>query len=189
VGIVASAGGIPALIELLGLLPRDFALPVIVAQHLPRGRSILPTILSWRSALHFSWAVTGEQPSPGCAYFVPPGISLRVSAAGFLLSPLDAPASSWLACGDHLITSLAALYGARTAAIVLSGMLPAGIEGLRAVKACGGITMAQKETSASYFDMPRAAIDFGKADFVTSPARMAAALTVAAEHWTGRRFL
>jgi len=46
----------------------------------------------------------------------------------------------------------------------LSGILPAGVEGLPAIKACGGFTMAQDRTRSSCFEMPAAAIDLGKAE-------------------------
>ncbi len=91
--------------------------------------------------------------------------------------------SSWLASGDHLINSVAALYRARSIRIVLSGAMPAGIEGLRAVKACGGFAMAQDRTSSHWFDMPSAAIDYGKAEIVMPPERLASVLTIIAQSW------
>jgi chemotaxis response regulator CheB len=108
---------------------------------------------------------------------------LAVTAAGFELSALAPGSSSWLGCGDHLMKSLVAIYGPRAVGIVLSGMLPAGVDGMRAIKACGGFTMAQDRISSDYFDMPAAAIDFGKAELVMSPPRMASALGIIAEGW------
>jgi chemotaxis response regulator CheB len=184
VAIVASAGGIPALIALLERLPSSFALPIVIAQHLPRGPSMLPTILGWRSRLNICWAADAQQPEPGHVYVAPPGTRLTLMPSGFALAPLGPASATWLACGDHLIRSAAAVHGARAVAIVLSGAMPAGVEGLRAINACGGITMAQDKASSSCFDMPCAAIDFGKASIVTTPQRMAEALQVIAEDWS-----
>ena len=183
VAIVASAGGIPALISLLRSLPDTFSLPVLVAQHVSPSRSILPTLLSWHSSLAVTWAAEADQPLGGHVYLVPPRMRLAVTAAGFELSALAPGSSSWLGCGDHLMKSLVAIYGPRAVGIVLSGMLPAGVDGMRAIKACGGFTMAQDRISSDYFDMPAAAIDFGKAELVMSPPRMASALGIIAEGW------
>jgi two-component system, chemotaxis family, protein-glutamate methylesterase/glutaminase len=183
VAIVASAGGIPALIELLAELPRGFALPVFVTLHLARGPSLVPDILAWHSALAVDWAIEGEQPRCGHVYLAPPGTSLTIGANGLALAALPPISASWLGTCDRLIDSVAAVYGPHSVAIVLSGMMPAGIQGLRAIRACGGITMAQNDASSAYFDMPCAAIDFGKADIVLPPSRLASALQVIAEQW------
>lgn len=106
-----------------------------------------------------------------------------MTASGFELSPLPPRASSWLDCGDRLIDSLLALYGSRNIGIVLSGMLPAGVSGLRAINANGGFIMAQNEISSGCFEMPAAAIDLGKAEIVLPPERLALVLTIIAEWW------
>lgn len=183
VAIVASAGGIPALISLLSSLPDKFPLPIFVAQHLGRGPSGLDGLLRWHCALSVGWAVDGARPRAGHVYLVPPGMRLRISAAGFHLSALAAPSASWLSSGDHLINSVAALYGERSIAIVLSGAMPAGVKGLRAVKACGGFALAQDRISSGSFEMPSAAIDFAKAEIVMPPERMASVLKIIAQSW------
>jgi hypothetical protein len=43
--------------------------------------------------------------------------------------------------------------------------------------------MAQDRTSSLFFEMPSAAIDFGKAEFFGSPSQIARALEVLAEQW------
>jgi chemotaxis response regulator CheB len=183
VAIVGSAGGIPALIELLAKLPCGFRLPLFVTQHLRRGPSLLVDVLARRSALVVGWAVEGEQPRGGHVYLAPPGTSLTIGASGLGLTALPPNSASWLGTCDQLINSVAACYGRRSIAIVLSGMMPAGIRGLRAVRAHGGITMAQNNASSTHFDMPCAAIDFGKADIILPPSRLAGALQVIAEEW------
>jgi len=78
---------------------------------------------------------------------------------------------------------VAAIYGARGIGIVLSGMMPTGVKGLRALKACGGFALAQDRTSSGWFEMPSAAIDFAKAEIVMPPERMASVLTIIAQSW------
>src|SRR5579883_117231 len=180
VAIIASAGGITALMTLLGSLPDTFPLPIFVAQHLGRWPSALDRILGWRCALRVGWAVDGAEPRAGHVHLVPPGMRLGIAAAGFDLSPLPPRSSSWLASGDHLIKTVATRYRERSIGIVLSGMMRAGIDGLRAIKACGGFVIAQDRASSHCFEMPAAAIDFAKAEIVMPPERIASVLTIIA---------
>jgi two-component system chemotaxis response regulator CheB len=181
VAIIGSAGGIPALIDLLAMLPVYFPLPIIVAQHLSRDvPSILPKILARHTHLPVKWAEDDEHPRPGIVYVLPPGCQLHIQAGRFLISPLAPSPKSWLACPSILLKSLAQCYGEAAVGIVLSGVLPVGISGLRAIQAKGGVTIAQDEVSSSHFDMPRSAIDLGKVDIVLPPERIAEALAVLA---------
>jgi chemotaxis response regulator CheB len=184
IGIVGSAGGISALIELLSLLPADFPFPVIVAQHLaPCGPSILPEVLMQRGRLSVKWAENGESPRASTVYIIPAGYDLDVGADGFAISPLSPSALAWLPCPDLLLGGLARCYGARAIGIVLSGMMAVGIDGMRAIRRAGGVTMAQSEASSAHFEMPCSAIDLGKADIILSPGRLAEVLIILAEAW------
>src|SRR5215472_7144240 len=77
---------------------------------------------------------------------------------------------------DHFFKSLAEQYRSRAIGVVLSGTLSDGALGLRAVKAEGGVTFAQDESSTKFGDMPRAAIAAGSVDFVFPPEKIAAEL-------------
>jgi chemotaxis response regulator CheB len=182
VAIIGSAGGIPALIELLAFLPSSFPFPIIVAQHLsPSLPSVLPGILARRTGLAVKWAEPEERPCGGIVYVVPPGRQLEIRADGFAISALPLYSRGWLVCPDRLLCSLAECYGAGAVGIVLSGMLAAGIVGLRAIRRRGGIIIAQSGRSSRFFDMPVGAIDLGKAELVLSPARIAEALVIFSE--------
>ncbi len=183
IGIVASAGGIPALIELLGELKGTFPLPILVAQHLPRSFSNLDLILSSRCRLPVRWANAGYFEDIGGVTLAAPGTGIRITATGIEIDFLESAPTSWLPSGDRMIQSLLSIFGKRTIAIVLSGMLPAGVNGIRSVRAAGGITMAQDRISASDFEMPCAAIDYGKAEIVAPPWRMAQMLQLVADEW------
>ncbi len=184
IAIAASAGGIAALIELLSVLPGGYPIPIFVAQHLaPFSPSILPEILGWRTELRVKWAEDGELPRGGTVYLAPPAHGMEVRESRLWIAPLPPGITSWLRCPDLMLRSVAQSYGARAVGIVLSGMLGAGISGLRAIRSHGGISMAQDEVSSPHFDMPRAAVDLGKADIVLPPSRMAEALLALAESW------
>ena len=64
--IGASAGGVPALLNLLSGLPADFPLPILLVQHLSaKLPSKLPEVLGYRTALRVKWAEYGELMKPG----------------------------------------------------------------------------------------------------------------------------
>jgi chemotaxis response regulator CheB len=177
VAIAASAGGIPALIEMLRAHARPFSFPIFVVQHLPRAEaSLFPRVLRWHSRHAVEWATHGQRPEAGIVYLCPPTHCLRVSPAGFELVPLESSSASWLRCPDLLFESVADTYKSGAVGIVLSGTMAVALDGLRAIRARGGITIAQSPDSASHGEMPGAAVDFGKADIVLPPALIAEAL-------------
>lgn len=145
---------------------------------------MLPEVLARRSQLAVKWAQNGDTPSGGTVYVIPAGHNLDIRTDGLAISPLPPTALSWLGCPDMLLGAIARRYGERAIGIVLSGMMASGIDGLRAIRRAGGITMAQSEASSAHFTMPCGAIDLGKADIIFAPARLAEALIVLAESWS-----
>src|SRR5262249_28810587 len=83
---------------------------------------------------------------------------------------------------DRFFESLAEEQGSRAIGIVLSGTGSDGTAGLRAIKAAGGITFAQDESSAKFAAMPRNAIMSGFVDAALSPKEIAAGLKRIADH-------
>ncbi|MGY3533125.1 MULTISPECIES: chemotaxis protein CheB [Bradyrhizobium] len=188
VGVIASAGGIGATIELLSSLPADFYPPIVLAQHLPRSStSNLDQVLGWHTKRKVCWAEEEGWPVFGQVYLCPPGASVQLTPDGFRVRPLPENPISWLQVPDGLLGSMSETYGNRLAAIVLSGALPTALEGLKQVRAAGGISMAQSRTSSRDFAMPCAAIEMGKVEIFTSPARMAGMLQIISEQWDAHR--
>ena len=66
--------------------------------------------------------------------------------------------------------------GARALGVILTGMGEDGAEGLLAIHAAGGHTLAQDEASSVVYGMPRAAIEKGAVDKVLSLSEMGAYL-------------
>lgn len=67
VAVGASAGGVIALTRLLGELPEDLPVPVLVVQHLdPRHQTVIAEVLQRRCALVVKLAetVSGSPPAP-----------------------------------------------------------------------------------------------------------------------------
>jgi two-component system, chemotaxis family, CheB/CheR fusion protein len=78
VGIGASAGGLEALVELLGAVPAT-GMAFIVVQHLdPKHESLLPEILTKKTTLAVSLATPREAVQPDHVYVIPPDALLTV---------------------------------------------------------------------------------------------------------------
>ena len=71
------------------------------------------------------------------------------------------------------MASVARVYGPRTLGIVLTGMGTDGVEGLRAILAGGGRTLAESEESCVIYGMPKAALEAGVAERAVPLGRMA----------------
>ena len=179
--IGGSAGGIPALQQLLSALPEDFPLPILLVQHLSAMLpSKLPQVLGYRTRLKAKWAEDGEALRPATVFIAPPDRHLLVRADRRIgLSSVER-VGWWRPAVDVLFGSAAEAFGERTIAVVLSGAMWDGAKGVRAVVEAGGITIAQDEVSSGHFDMPAAALDLGRADLAMEPAKIALALQILA---------
>ncbi len=186
VGIGASAGGLEALQELAGHLVEGCRVSYVVAQHLaPEHRSLIVDLLTRATSLAVVTAVDGATLLPDVIAIAPPSHDVTVEGARLKLSdPL--PRFGPSPCIDLLFDSIAEHWGERGAAVVLSGTGSDGARGVRAVRAAGGLTIAQTPESAKFDSMPRAAISLGRADLVLDPAaigRRLAELIAAGGHW------
>ena len=179
--IGGSAGGISALIKLLSALPASFPLPILVVQHLSATLpSRLPEVLGRRTPLRVKWAEHGELIEAGTVYVAPPDWHLLVRPQNRIALSLADRLGWWRPAVDALFLSAAEVCGERTIAIVLSGAMWDGTQGIVAVARAGGITIAQNEATSDHFDMPASALDFGRADLMMGPEEMARALQVLA---------
>lgn len=177
VGMAASAGGLTALSYVLSGLPTDFAAPIAVVQHLdPRHRSLMAEILGKRTSLEVRQAREGDNLRAGWVYIAPPDHHLLINGDGTLSLSRSELVHFVRPSADLLFDSMAASYGARAIAVVLTGSGSDGEMGVRAVKEKGGTVIAQSEKSAEYFGMPGAAIKTKSVDFVLALEEIAPAL-------------
>ena len=75
---------------------------------------------------------------------------------------------------DVLFESAALYCPAATLAVLLTGMGSDGVDGMRAIQASGGHTLAQDEVSSVVLGMPGRAVQAGVADEVVPLRKMSA---------------
>jgi two-component system CheB/CheR fusion protein len=177
VAIGASAGGLEACRKLLDALPAKTGMAFILVQHLdPSHSSMLVTLLAGNTAMPVLQATEGMAIEPERVYVIPPGVYLSVDDKGALRLSRPQERHGMRLPFDFLLNSLGRECGARTVCVVLSGTGADGSLGLRAVKAKGGLVIAQEVGEAQYDGMPQSAIATGDVDLVLPAAKIAEAL-------------
>ncbi len=170
VAVGASAGGLGALSEFFGAVPRDSGMAYVVIQHLAPGRpSSMPELLGHRAEIEIVAAEDGQPLQPDHVYVLPPGCLLSISEGK--LHVADMPDSHPMPV-DYFLRSLAADQGERGFAVILSGTGTDGTLGVREIKAADGVVAVQSPETAEYAGMPNSAMATGQADFVLPAAEI-----------------
>lgn len=182
--IGASTGGPAALLEILGALPGDFLLPILLVLHL--GKSFGEAFAEWLDAsvpMRVSLAEDGE-PLPvrgeGRVLLAPPDRHL-ILEEGRLRLTHGPERHSCRPSVDALFESVARDLGPAGAGLLLTGMGKDGAEGLLAIRRAGGTTLAQDEGTSVVFGMPRESILLGAPQQVLPLPRIAPALMALAQ--------
>ncbi len=181
--IAASTGGPTALQQVLAGLPAGFPAAVVVVQHIPRGFThSLAERLDARSAIPVREARDGDVVVPGTVLIAPAGIHTRLvrRPAGVVVTLDEEPRDALhRPSADVLMASVAEVYGARAVGVVLTGMGSDGTEGLRAIRAAGGRTLAESEETCVIYGMPKAAFEAGVVDRAVPLERVAGEILAA----------
>ena len=167
VAVAASAGGLKALTAVLSPLPPDLPVAIVVVQHLdPRHRSLMAEILDRCTALDVRQVEDGDVLRAGSVFIAPPDNHVLVDPNGILSLSKSELVHFLRPSADILFESVAASYGERAIAVVLTGSGRDGSVGVQAVKRMGGTVIAQDEATSEFGDMPSAAVRTGRVDFV-----------------------
>jgi two-component system chemotaxis response regulator CheB len=161
-GIAASTGGPPALAKVLGALPQDFPLPVLLVQHM--GAPFMEGFASWLNGLvplEVRLAQDQEIPTPGRVYVAPGDRHLLLSSAGTLKLSAEPPFGNQRPSATMLFRSMARAVGHRGLGVILTGMGEDGAQGLAEMRQAGGYGVAEDESTAVVYGMPAAAVRMG----------------------------
>jgi two-component system chemotaxis response regulator CheB len=179
VAIGASTGGPSAILALLSALPKEGVPPVLIVQHLAVG--FLDGFCGWLRAatghaVHV--AVEGERLLWDHVYVAPDDCHLGVDSCGKVALSQAASEHRLRPAVSYLFRSVLGAYGARAAAVLLSGMGKDGAEELLGLKEAGALTLAQDRDSAVVFGMPGEAAKLNAARYLLPPAAIGAALAM-----------
>ncbi len=165
-----STGGPSALEHLLPKLPKDFAVPILIVQHMPKlFTGALAERLDSCCALRVEEAYDGAVIQPGMVWLAPGDAHMEVTSRLAVLGEMDGtegvrrsmvrlhqrePLNHCRPSVDYLFHSAARVHGAGALALMMTGMGSDGLEGARAIHQRGGVVLAQDEATSAVWGMP-----------------------------------
>ncbi|MBI3592320.1 MAG: chemotaxis response regulator protein-glutamate methylesterase [Nitrospirae bacterium] len=181
VGIVSigtSTGGPKALQEIIPKLPKDFPVPIVIAQHMPPNfTGPFAERLNQRSQIEVREATEGELVKAGVALIAPGRGHMRVARVRGIETVISISENKeefiYRPSVDALMSSVAEFFPGRALGVILTGMGNDGLKGLTQLKKTGGRIFAQNEDTCVVYGMPKAVVDAGIADKILSIEEMA----------------
>lgn len=168
-----SAGGLDAYIRLLENLPNDMGVAVVIVNHITIMPTQLHEVLPRFTTMPVELIEENLQIEPNHVFIIPASRDLHVDFSGqFRLKPLSKP-RGWPDVITIFLRSLTSCWEGKLIAVIVSGYDGDGAAALCGIKEVGGVTIAQKLSTAIQPDMPQSAIDSGCIDFVLSPEDIA----------------
>lgn len=168
IAIGISTGGPNALQYLLSQIPADLPVAFVVVQHMPEGfTDMFARRLDECCALDVQEAKSGDLLIAGRVLICPGNrhMMVRRMPRGEMVVLSDTPPiNGHRPSADVLFHSVAQEFALTAVGILMTGMGEDGAEGLGAIKAAGGMTIAQSEDTCVVAGMPRAAIVKGYAN-------------------------
>lgn len=170
IAIGVSTGGPDALAHVIPMLPRDLPVPVVIAQHMPPiFTTLLAERLGAKSAVKVRECVSGDVLAPGCAFLAPGDQHMEVCRENdtIRLRTQQGPKENFCRPSvDVLFRSVAAVYGGRTLAVIMTGMGQDGLKGCELLSGTGARIMVQDEATSVVWGMPGFVARAGLADSI-----------------------
>ncbi|MDO7851751.1 chemotaxis protein CheB [Hymenobacter convexus] len=165
-----SAGGMPALVQLVAQLSPALPAAVLVVQHFAPdsdGQHLIDR-LARHTQMPCRLPVDGEPIEAGTLYLAPPDRHLLAKDGGtaHLLVTKGPRENHYRPAADALFRSAAVAFGANVVGVILTGMLHDGTAGLEFIKRCGGVAIVQDPHEAEYPSMPETALRNVDVDYV-----------------------
>src|SRR6266446_1514217 len=180
IAIGVSTGGPNALQFVLSQIPAAFTGSLLIVQHMPEGfTEMFARRLDECCELEVQEAKSGDLLLAGRALICPGNRHMmvrRMPRGDMAVLSDSAPVNGHRPSVDVLFHSVSQEFGPMCVGVLMTGMGEDGAEGLGAIKAAGGITVAQSEETCVVSGMPRAAISKGFVNRVIPLDAMANAL-------------
>jgi chemotaxis response regulator CheB len=167
-----SAGGLDAYIRLLQNLPADMGVAIVIVNHITSMPTHLHEVLPRFTNMPVVLITESLRIEPDHVFIIPENRDLHVLNGEFLLKPISKP-RGWPDVITVFLRSLTRYWDGKLIAIIVSGYDGDGAAALCGIQEIGGITIAQKLSTAKQPDMPESAIESGCIDFILSPEDIA----------------
>jgi chemotaxis response regulator CheB len=167
-----SAGALDAYTRLLGRLPADMGVAVVIVNHLRTVATHLHEILPRYTQMPVELITDRLLIQPNCVFIIPEQRDLHVLDGEFRLKPISKP-RGWPDVITVFLRSLTEHWDGKLIAVIVSGYDGDGAAALCGIREVGGITIAQRPDTALQPDMPGSAIASGCIDFILSPEDIA----------------
>jgi two-component system, chemotaxis family, protein-glutamate methylesterase/glutaminase len=167
-----SAGGLDAYIRLLQNLPADMGVAIVIVNHITIMPTQLHEVLPRFTTMPVELITDNLLIEPNRVFIIPANRDLHVEAGEFQLWPISKP-HGWPDVITVFLRSLTENWDGKLIAVIVSGYDGDGAEALCGIREVGGITIAQKLSTATQPDMPESAIASGCIDFILSPEAIA----------------
>ena len=180
IGVAASTGGPPVLLEILSALPKPFPLPVLLVQHISEG--FVEGFARWigESTGHPTRLATDGARLESGIWVAPGGRHLALASRARIELPLRQANDIHCPSANVLFNSLSRQAATASLGILLTGMGDDGARGLLALKQAGGQTVIQDEASCLIWGMPKSAKELGAANLELNPAEIVRVMMKAA---------
>jgi two-component system, chemotaxis family, protein-glutamate methylesterase/glutaminase len=153
-----SWGGLAALTKLLGDLPPDFGIPVVVVQHRSKdSERLLVQLLQDATELTVCEIEDKDPLRPGTVHVAPANYHVLIED-GYASLTIEEPVRFSRPSIDVMFSSAADTYGAAAIGVVLTGANEDGARGLAHIVKRGGLALVQDPKTAEIPIMPQAAI-------------------------------
>ena len=180
VAIGVSTGGPNALRTVLGALPKNFDVPIVIVQHMPKDFTrYLADRLEAQCGIGVSEGEDGARLRPGHAHIAPGGrhMKVRKTEDGHAVAIDDGPlVNSCRPSVDVLFESVLENFGPATLAVILTGMGQDGLRTCLDIHRAGGRVMVQDQATSVVWGMPGQVAGAGIAEAILPVEDMGAAI-------------
>ena len=172
--IGTSTGGPRALTQVIPWLPPNLPAGVLIVQHMPAGfTKSLADRLNDMSKIHVAEVAGGERIVDGRAILAQGGKHMVVLPDGTVGLNTDPPMHGVRPAVDVTMSSALSLFGCKMVGVIMTGMGSDGADSMFKLKAAGGRTVAEHESTCVVYGMPRAVVERGVADKIVPLTRIA----------------
>ncbi len=180
-----STGGPKALQTVVTGLPKSLPCGVLIVQHMPPGfTKSLAERLDEISQISVKEAENHDIIKPGHVYIAPGNYHMTVvngSRGKEIVLNQEPPLGTLRPAADVLFKS-AAPMGHKLVSVILTGMGSDGAVGMTEIKKHGGYIIAESESTAVVYGMPKAVVELGIADEILPLPAVAGAIVSAVNH-------